>query len=160
MDVNLIQRTEETFASLEKIKSCYQFAVTNVGIVHSRKRSCWCLKCFAEMIEGSLNWSPDHQCSGCISSDNQTTNIYNFQNRPCAKLSGPDVNLQLSQRRLTRNEMASQLTPGSWVVFKSTDNADQLICLSRTLSNSEWGNSCIKKNDKSGTKNIDGAKVT
>ena len=40
MDVNPIQRTEETFASLEKIKSCYQFAVTNVGIVHSRKRSC------------------------------------------------------------------------------------------------------------------------
>ena len=37
---NLIRRCEETLIGLKKINSCYQFVVTNIGIVHSRMRSC------------------------------------------------------------------------------------------------------------------------
>ena len=34
---NPIRQTEETFNGLEKINPCYQFIVTNVGLVYSKK---------------------------------------------------------------------------------------------------------------------------
>ena len=34
----------ETFVGLENITKNYQFVVTNVGIVHKRNRSCWCIQ--------------------------------------------------------------------------------------------------------------------
>ena len=61
---NPIRRTEETFTGLEKINSCYQFVVSNVGVVHSRKRSCWCMKCITSMCNGSLNWGTYHRITG------------------------------------------------------------------------------------------------
>jgi hypothetical protein len=87
-DDNPVQQTEETFHPLEKINSCYQFVVTNVGLVHSIKRSCWCLKCTSAMITGSLTWNENHKINGCVSSSsgsvssgNQTTNVYEFEKR-------------------------------------------------------------------------------
>ena len=62
-----IFRPEETFFGLEKISSCYQLVVTNVGVMSSRMRSCWCLKCTAAMLEGSLNWDIDHCVHRCVS---------------------------------------------------------------------------------------------
>ena len=131
---NPIRRTEETFTGLEKINSCYQFVVSNVGVVHSRKRSCWCMKCTTSMCKGSLNWGTDHRVSGCVSSSLQTTSVHDFQKLPCTKLTGPGVSLQLSERCESRKKMAPQLTPGAWVLFKGSGQADQLIWLGRTIS--------------------------
>ena len=159
IDDNPIRRTEETFTSLEKINSCYQFCVTNVGIVHARNRSCFCLKCISDLTDGSLNWGPEHHVKACVSSLIQTTSIYNFIKRPCTKLTGTDVAIHQSQRNQSRNEMASQLTPGSWIIFNSQGDNDQPIWLGRAMPKAEWSNSCIKKNNARGEKIIDGAKV-
>ena len=160
VDENPSRRTEETSTSLEKINSCYQFCVSNVGIVHARKRSCFCLKCISDMTDGSLNWESDHQVKDCVSSVIQTSSIYNFQKRPCTKLTGPDVSIQQSQRRHTINEMASQLTPGSWIIFNSNGDIDEPLWLGRAMPKAEWSNSCIMRNDTRGVKIIDGAKVS
>ena len=83
-----IKRTEETFVGLEKISSCYQFVVTNIGIVHSRQRSCWCMECFVAMCNGSLTWGHDHRVKGCVTSEFQTTSVYDFKKCLCTKLTG------------------------------------------------------------------------
>ena len=142
---NPIRRTEENFTGLEKINSCYQLFVYNVGVVHSRKRSCWCMKCITSMCDRSLNWGTDHRVSGCVSSALQTTIIYDFQQRPCTKLTGPGVSLQLSEGRESRNKIASQLTPGAWVNLKGSGQTDQFICLGRTISKLGWDNACVLK---------------
>jgi len=68
-DVNPIWRTEETFTPLENISSCYyQFVVGNAGIVNSRKRLCWCMKCTSVTINGSVSWGYNHRVSRCTSS--------------------------------------------------------------------------------------------
>ena len=157
---NTIRRTVETFTGLEKINSCYQFVVSNVGVVHSRKRSCWCMKCITSMCNGSLNWGTDPRVSGCVSSALQTTSIYDFQNRQCTKLTGPGVSLQLSERRESQNKMASQLTPGAWVLFKGRGHTDQFIWMGRTISKLGWNNYCVLKNVSSVTKSIEGAVVS
>ena len=57
------------------------------------------------------------------------------------------------------NEMSAQLTPGSWVTFKSTVDIDNIIWIGRGISKPEWENCCILRNDSSGNKNIEGASV-
>ena len=86
-----IRRHDETFTKLQEIHSSYQFVVINIGIVHSRKQSCWCMMCTAAIYKGSLDWSADYKVSGCVSSALQSTAIYDFQKRSCTKLTGPDV---------------------------------------------------------------------
>ena len=123
-------------------------------------RPCWCLKCTTVMLEGSLNWGIDHCVHGCVSSSFQTTSVYNFHRCSCTKLTGPGVGLQLVQRRVARNEMASGLTPGSWIIFKGSGGTDQVIWLGRAISKAEWGNDCKRKNSSRNTKMIDGVEVT
>jgi hypothetical protein len=86
-----ICRPEETFIGLENPNSCYRFVVTNIGVTNLQTWFCWRLKCPAAMLEGSLNWGLYHCVCGCVSSDFQTTRVYNFHRRSCAKLTGQDV---------------------------------------------------------------------
>ena len=138
-----VRRTEETFTSLDKINSCYQFSVSNVGLVHSRMRSCWCLKCYEAMINGSLNWNADHSVAECTSCTNQTTSVYEFTKRSCKKLTGINAASVIQECSKTRSEMAKALTPGMWVLFKSSGDVDQPFWLGRTMSKPHWNNSCI-----------------
>ena len=55
--------------------------------------------------------------------------------------------------------MASQLTPNDWVIFKSTGDEDQPFWLGKTLSKSEWGNSCMWYNNTGRGKIEDGALI-
>ncbi len=55
-DHNPIRRTEEEHKGLEKISSSYQFVVKSIGVVYSWTRSCWCMSCMSEMINGNLHW--------------------------------------------------------------------------------------------------------
>ena len=111
------------------------------------------------MCHGSLNWGSHHRVNGCVSSAIQTTSIYDFDKRQCTKLTGPGVSLQLSKLCQNRNEMAAQLTHGSWVAFKSAGDMDSIFWIGRAISKPEWDNCCIVKNDSSGNKNIEGAAV-
>ena len=108
-----------------------------------------------DMCNGSLNWGTNHWINGCVSSDIQTPNIYDFDKRKCTKLTGPGVSLQLSERRQNRNEMSAQLTPGLWIEFNSTEDICRIIWIGRAISKPEWENFCILKNDSSGNKNIE-----
>ena len=85
------------------------------------------------MCNGSLNLVTNHRVNGCVSSDIQTTNIYDFYKRECTKLTGPSVRLKLSEHRQNMNEMSAKLTPGSWVAFNSTGDIDNIICIRRVI---------------------------
>ena len=83
--------------------------------------------------------------------------MYEFINRPCNKLAGPDIQIQLTQRRESINDMTSRLTPGDWIIFRSTRDEDQPFWLGRTLSKQEWDNQCIWYNDRGRNKTFEGA---
>ena len=116
-----------------------------MGVVHSRNQLCWCMRFTIDMCNSSLNWGTNHQVNGCVSSGIQTTNIYDFDKRECTKLTGPGVSLQLPERFHNRNDMAAQLTPGSWFEFKRTGDIDNIIWIGRYISKPEWENCCILK---------------
>ena len=125
-DHNPVRRVEEEHKGLEKISLSYQFVVKSIGVVHSRTRSCWCMSCMLEMINGSLHWGADCHINKCISSEQQSSpTVYQFQNRLCTKLVGPNVHAQATEMRSSRNEIASRLTAGDWVAYKSRGDPDQ-----------------------------------
>jgi hypothetical protein len=110
---NPIQCAEEEHKGLEKISSSYQFVVKSIGVVHSRTQSCWCMSCMLEMINGSLHWGADCHINKSISSEQQSSpTVYQFQNRLCTKLVGPNVHAQATEMQSSHNEMASRLTAG------------------------------------------------
>ena len=117
------------------------------------------MKCLIAMTNGALAWNLDHRVGGCVSSESQTTSIYDFEKRICTKLTGPDVAAKAAERRQSRNKMASQLTLGSWAIFKGTGQSNESIWLGRTIPKLDWGNACIQKNNSRVTKNIDGVDV-
>ena len=86
-----------------------------------------------DMCNGRLNWVTNHRFNGCVSSDIQTTKIYDFDKRKCTKLTGPGVSLQLLERRQNRNEMSAQLNTMSLVAFNNTGDIDNIICIRRTI---------------------------
>lgn len=158
-----IRRPEETFTSLENISSCYQFSVSNEGLVHSRERSCWCIHCTAAMINGSVEWNLSHNVRRCTSrsvGESRGSNAYEFTKRQCAKVTGPSATKTLAARRQSRNDMAKGLGMGDWLVFKSTDDPKQPFWLGRAVSKSDWGGQCIKHNNSNGSKVIEGAMVS
>ncbi len=60
------------------------------------------------------------------------------------------INAQATEMRSSRNEMASRLTAGDWVAYKSRGDPDQPFWIGKTLPKDEWGNQCIWKNDSHG----------
>ena len=86
------------------------------------------------MICVTAAWDTNHRANECVSSDSQTINIYDFDKRECNELNGPVVSLQLLERRHNRNEMAAQLTPGSWVAFNIIGDIYNSIWIGRAIS--------------------------
>ena len=148
---NPVRRPDnEEFEHLEKISE-----------VHSRQRSCWCTKCFAALVSGSAQWSATEHCIyECTSSSNRSSTMYSFNKRSCAKVRGVDAQRAIATaQKASRNEMASKLTVGSWVLFKSPDNDEQPIWLGRTVGRADWNDTCILKNNTTRAKVIDGAAI-
>jgi hypothetical protein len=63
-------------------------------------------------------------------------------------------NLQIQLRKQSQNEMASQLSTGAWVIFKSSGDPDQLFWLGKTVGRNDWNNSCVWFNNTSSQKTI------
>jgi hypothetical protein len=113
------------------------------------------------MINGSLYWGADRQINKCISSEQQSSpTVYQFQNRLCTKLVGPNVHVQATEMQICHNEMAYRLTAGDWVAYKSRGDPGQPFWIGKTLPKSEWGNKCIRKNISHGQVTIEGAIIS
>ena len=77
-----------------------------------------------------------------------STNLYTFYCRECLTISGPGTARQVQQQVELRNEQATQLIVGNWVIFQGTkDESDEPIWLGRVMLNTEWGGQGVCKND-------------
>jgi len=74
-----------------------------------------------------------------------STKVYSFNKRECKKTEGVGVTTTRMDRMHDRNELASNLTHGDWMLFKGQD--EQQVWLGRAVSKEEWSNQCIWKND-------------
>ena len=149
----------ETFVGLENITKNYQFVVTNVGIVHKRNRSCWCMKCMKAMMKGSLDWQESQRINGCISSTLSAT-VYEFIQTSCKKTVGVGVTTTNTERVHDKNDMTSKLSHGDWMLFKGGNGGcSQRVWLGRAMSKSEWSNQCIWKNESTRIQVADGVPV-
>ena len=146
MDTDPIQRPDEAFSQLCQISKNYQFVVQNAGVVCMRQRSCWCLPCISALMQPALDWVDPHSIDGCVSSKYETTTAYDFTMETCTKKKGADVRKTIAERKASSREMASNLTPGTWMLFASSD-VEQPIWLGRAMTKPEWGNACIWKNE-------------
>jgi hypothetical protein len=153
-DHNPIQRPTESFKTLEGISSHYQFVVKGEGHLYMRLRSCWCLPCMKELMDGALGWSnARYAVPGCDSMQSGTDataespSVYSFSRRECTKTSGPGVVRQVQRNRRNRNDLAAQLAVGEWALFAApNDDDDQQIWLGRIMSNPEWGGQGTRQN--------------
>jgi len=149
----------ETFVGLENITKNYQFVVTNIGIVHKRNRSCWCMKCMKAMMKGSLEWQQSQRVSGCTSSKHSAS-VYEFIKTSCTKTAGVGVTTARTERVHDKSDMASKLTQGDWMFFKGgKDGCSQLVWLGRAVGKTEWLDQCIWKNNTTRTVFADGVPV-
>jgi hypothetical protein len=138
---------KEIFNPLKGISSNYQFIVNNVGIVYMRKRSCWCLQCMSKLMQSSLPWGETYSVHRCISSEHETTTIYEFEKQSCSKTQGLGVAASRANIRQQRNEITKNLTPGDWVMFESPEPNVQPFWIGRAVSKAEWNNGCWYRND-------------
>ena len=67
--------------------------------------------------------------------------------------------LVIRDQAKTRDEMASEMTPGTWVIFKSDNGPVQAFWLGKTISKCDWGNECIWLNNTRGGKDVEGAQI-
>ncbi len=70
------------------------------------------------------------------------------------------MHAQATEMQNSCYEMASRLTAGDWVAYKSRGDPDQPFWIGKTLPKSEWGNQCIRKNDSHGQVTIEGAMIS
>ena len=64
----------------------------------------------------ALIWGITHLVNVYVSSDIQTTNIYDFDKRKWTKFTGPDVSLKLSENCQNMIGMAAQMNPARFMV--------------------------------------------
>ena len=170
-DDNPIQHAKETFITLQGITKQYQFAVKNEGFVYARKRSCWCLQCMQSMMDGTLNWgNSSHEVVGCNErsiaecvtllatnevivndesvNDVLTSDMYSFYTYECTKTSGPGVQAQTMMKAKNRNDHASKLSVGEWVLFAGDNDDEEPIWLGRVMSNTNWEGQGVKQNNQ------------
>lgn len=103
---------KEVFQTLNGISSNYQFIVNNVGIVYMRRCSCWCVQCMSKMLQSSLTWGETLFVSNCISSEHETTSIYNVEKQSCAKMQGVGIAAARVSINGQRNEITMRLNAG------------------------------------------------
>ena len=153
---NPIQRPAEAFKTLDKISVNYQFAVHNEGCLYMRLRSCWCLHCWSELMNGVGTWSTaTHRIQGCeataseAATDTEAPGMYDFIRRECTKTMGPGVAEMIKQDMRCRNKVAAELTVGDWALFSHlTDDGSQQLWLGRVVSNEEWGGKGVRQNNE------------
>jgi len=109
---NPINRPEEAFSTLQGISKHYHFLVKKHGAVYMRQRSCYCLSCMAELMDGTLTWGAMHRSHAKVASLtanelNSDTNLCCFDKCECAKTSGPGVVAELQNKNKSRKELAS-----------------------------------------------------
>ena len=132
-----------------------------------RQRSCFCLTCMSDLIEGSLDWGEMHNVAGCDAKagsinavSDSASNLYCFDKCECTKTAGPGVAAALVQQNKNRDEVASALTVGDWVVFDACDDELEPVWLGRVMSNPKWDGQGIKRNNTSRMMSYDnGVKV-
>ncbi|KAL7534418.1 hypothetical protein ACHAXR_005863 [Thalassiosira sp. AJA248-18] len=164
-DNNPIERPDEAFSTLKGISKQYQFAVSNEGVLYNRQRSCFCLPCMNDVttIGGTLGWGQkSHEVLRCAaaaagsnSCEEPTDNVYTFSKSECTKTSGPGVTMAIANETRNRNEVASKLTVGDWVLFDSNED-EQPIWLGRVMANPEWGGQGVLQNKSSSIKKYPG----
>jgi hypothetical protein len=126
-DDNPIQRPDESFTTLQGISKHYQFSVKKEGVVFMRMQSCFCLTCMKDFMDGPLEWNDSHRVSGCDATANNiasdpASNMYCFHKSECSKLTGPGVQKEVQISKRNRNETASSLSVGDWVLFDGHDD--------------------------------------
>ena len=153
-DENPIQRPDESFTTLQGISKHYQFSVKKEGVVFMRMRSCFCLTCMKDFMDGPLDWNDSHRVSGCDATANNiasdpASNMYCFHKSECSKLTGPGVQKEVQISKRNRNETASSLSVGDWVLFDGHDDEVEPIWLGRVMSNPEWEGQGVSQNNTS-----------
>jgi hypothetical protein len=101
-------------------------------------------------MQSTLTWGgcgESYSIPRCVSSENETTTIYQFSKESCRKQNGHDYNALLQVMKQTRNEMMANLTHGDWVMFESPEPNVQPFWIGRAVSKEEWGNACWYKNE-------------
>lgn len=133
IEYDQIYRPEEEFNTLNgiSVSGYYQFTVNDDGILYWRRRSCWCLSCMEELMNGTFNWDAAHVVLGCESASSSIgiddtneeegrQNVYDFEVCDCAKKSGPGAKQREARKNMEaveRNAMATKQAPGDWVLF-------------------------------------------
>ena len=152
---NPISRPNETFETLDGITKQYQIVVKGEGVVYWRKRSCWCLSCTDSLFKGPLEWGQDYKSERCSTIQDQSTeygndktedSMYSFTKKSCPKTAGPGVAIQSQTITKNRNEVASQLTVGDFVLFRKIDDDIEPIWLGRIMSNPDWSGQGVYMN--------------
>jgi len=153
---NPISRPTEAFKTLDGITKQYQMVVKGEGIVYWRKRSCWCLACTDSLSGGPLEWGQDYTSEKCSTVQDESTGydgdktenrMYSFVKKNCAKIAGPGVAMQSQTITKNRNEIASKLTVGDFVLFRKTDDDVEPIWLGRIMSNPDWSGQGVYENE-------------
>ena len=121
-----------------------------------RPRSCWCIACMKSLMEGTLGWGANSysvpNCSAISSGGSGVnTSLYTFSKYDIEKRTGTGVARENTERRRHRNEVASKLSVGDWVLFDSEDETEP-IWLGRVISNPEWKGQGVLQNTTTRTR--------
>ena len=154
-DSDPIQRpANETFEHLEKITSNYEFVVAGKGGMYTRPRTCFCMKCIADLFGNRAEWGAMHYVPGCSSASNNKDS-FQYTKRLCTKTAGVGVSKEYTIQNRSRREMARDLKPYDWVILDGDDDV-QPIWLGRAMPKIEWHQSCIWVKQGRGNKDIQG----
>lgn len=137
-------------------------AVNKNGIVYVRPRSCWCIACMKALMDGTLGWGANSysvpNCSAISSGSGINTSLYTFVKCDIEKKTGPGVAKENRERRKHRNEVATKLSVGDWVLFDGEDVMEP-IWLGRVISNPEWQGQGVLQNTTTRTRKYAGNAV-
>ena len=164
-DENPIQRPNESFKTLDGITKRYQICVHKKNVIQWRMRTCWCLSCMDDLYNGTVEWGDEHLVENCKSVTDTSVvgvmsqNMYSFAKKNCDKLSGPGVAIQAQAMTQHRNEIASKLTVGDFILFdKSGDEVEQ-VWLGKIMPNLDWGGQGVCVNVERGNMSFGGVQV-
>ncbi len=107
------------------------------------------------MMQSTLGWGETYAVPQCLSHGQETTTMYNFSRKSCAKNRGVGVE---ASRRLIREEIdniAAHPNVGDFMMFECTDDSAP-FWIGRCVAKSEWDDSCVYRNETAGHMNTPG----
>ena len=164
-DENPIQRPNESFKQLTGITKRYQICVKKRDVVHWRMRTCWCLSCMASLYNETVEWGDKHMIDNCNSVTDTSEvgemgeNTYCFEKKSCEKFSGPGEAIRSQAITQHRNEIASKLTIGDFILFDKNDDEVEQVWLGRIMPNPDWGGQGVCVNVERGNMSFGGVQV-